>query len=204
MPSARHGLILLCILAASLGLSVPVVRMRSASEARWPQADSLFRVDDWMVDPEQVEPNGAGVLLRRSYRDAVGHSAELVVWSVPQPHAKQLFRKGPDRDFLGAGYTTEAMPDGLVPPIPGGGALIARQGPRAWLLVYMYGERRGPLGDGPDAWILSELDGLFDRPNNYFLARLGIPFDGSPPAQDAARLSGVLFQRLTDWYSQSV
>jgi len=56
---------------------------------------------------------------------------------------------------------------------------------------------------GPLAWGLAELDALLDRPNDYFLARLLVPFTGSLEPADAAEavsLADVLFPRLGTWY----
>jgi hypothetical protein len=207
MPYARHCLILLALLATGLALLGVLVPQRSEVVARWPESDLLFQVDGWTVGPEQVDVNADGVagavLLQRTYAGPGGARAELVVWSTAEPQGKQLFRRGPDRDYLGAGYVTEPAPAGLVPPMPGGGALIARQGAQAWLLLYALGERRGALGSGPRAWLFAELDALLDQPNHYFLARIGVPFraDEPPPAADASGLAGTLFPRLTDWYA---
>jgi hypothetical protein len=210
MPGARHSLILLLFLAAALACSALLAIRHDRPAGRWPADDAFFNVSGYSVDAGQVDlsqdPESTAVLLQRSYHDdATGRPAELAVWSNPQPDAKQLFRKGPDRDFLGAGYTTEPAPEGLVPPVPGGGALIARQGDYTWLVLYMFGERRGALGNGPEAWFFGEFDALLDERNDYFLARISVPYSTAeePPTAMASGLATTLFSRLTDWYAQA-
>lgn len=209
MPNHRNCLILLAVLATALGLQSVLVAGRSHPPARWPRDDAFFEVGGWSVTAEQadVTDNGGSwaVLVQRTYVHlSTSTSANLVMWSNPQPEARALFRKGPDRDYLGDGYVTEAAPTGLLAATPGGGAIIARRGEDAWLLVYMFGERRGALGNGPTAWAFGELDALLDRPNDYFLARLGIPYQAAepPPGALADQLAAAMFPRLTDWYSR--
>jgi hypothetical protein len=204
---ARHCLILLTVLMAGLAARSMVDSPHTDLVARWPANDALFEVDGWTVGPEVqlYQPNEDGAaLIQRTYTGPGGEEAEFVLWSVAQPRGQQLLRKGPDRDYLGAGFTTEAAPAGLVPPIPGGGAMIARQGPYGWLLLYSLGERRGALGNGAPAWLFAELDAVLDQPNHYFLARISLPFgaDEPPPAAEASRLARTLFPRLTEWYAQ--
>jgi hypothetical protein len=174
--------------------------------ARWPSDESVFQASGWLVASATVDTiqsdEETEAIVQRTYRRAGGNPmGELVVWTHPQPQAKTQFRKGPDRDLLGDGYTIEAAPAGLVAPIEGGGVLIARRGGQAWLALYTFGERRGRIGSGPLAWGFAELDAVLDRPNDYFLARLLFPLDLDTAAlQSESELADVLFARLGGWY----
>jgi hypothetical protein len=201
---------MLVVVVVALGCAALMAISHERPPGRWPTDDALFEVNGYAAGAARVDvssdPESTAVLLQRSYRDlATGRPAELVVWSNPQPDAKQLFRKGPARDFLGSGYTTEPAPEHLVPPVPGGGALVATQGDNAWLVLYMFGERRGALGNGVTAWVFGELDALLDQPNDYYLARVSVPFESveAPPSELATNLATPLFSRLTAWYAQA-
>jgi len=209
MASSRSYLILLATLATAYVLSSTTLAPRTIAPGRWPMDDSVFDVPGWSVGTPTVELgdgiDNTAALVQRTYFDQSSDlQAGLVLWTNPQPEGKMLFRKGPDRDFLSAGYVIGSAPSELTPP-PGGGALIAARGRAEWLLVYTYGERRGLLGDGPLAWFLAELDGLMDRPNDYFLARVQVPFDAAaaPPVAAASQLARVLFPRLAAWYGNA-
>lgn len=70
-------------------------------------------------------------------------------------------------------------------------------------MLHAYGERRGLLDIGPLALTTAELDALFDEPNDSFLARIIVPFDGflsAPPVAEATSLADVFFPRLDGWY----
>jgi hypothetical protein len=205
MPSSTRSLVLLGLLLVGC-VGVHFANERQLSPARWPTDEAVFQSDGWVVGPPTVDTvqndEETEAIVQRSYR-RIGApvNVELVVWTHPQPQAKTQFRKGADRDLLGDGYAIEAAPAGQVPPIEGGGALIARRGSDAWLALYTFGERRGRLGNGPLAWGLAELDALLDAPNNYYLARLLIPLDADPSSLEAANgLANVLFARLGAWY----
>jgi hypothetical protein len=209
MPDFRRGLILLVIVALGAILAATIVRPRPERAARWPADDSLYELDGWVARAPEVTlgqtDEETRALVQRVLVGADGTQAALDLWTNPQPQAKMLFRKGPDRDFLGAGYTSEPLPSALL-PIAGGGAIVARRGSEAWLLVYTYGERRGLLGNEPLAWGLAEWDALMDQPNDYFLARIALPFDAAsspPPIATATSLSQILFPRLAAWYAHS-
>jgi hypothetical protein len=143
-----------------------------------------------------------GAVLSRAYHRVDDDIyADLALWTVPQPRARMLFRKGPDRDYQGAGFTIEPAPATVFAPRPGRDALIARRGSEAYLLVYAFGERRGLLGAGPNAWVVAELDGLLDTPNHYFLARVSVPLDWALEHPTAsADLADTLVGQLADWY----
>ncbi|MEA2640632.1 MAG: hypothetical protein QOF51_2026 [Chloroflexota bacterium] len=198
-------LTLLAVLAVGLGLAVPLSRSGPMTVARWPTDDTMYQVEDWAPGALQVQSftdPEPGAILQRSYNRLGGGMAQLVVWTVPQPQAKTLFRKGPDRDFLGAGYTSEeALPE-IIRPV-NGGARVVRRGAEAWLLLYTFGERRGVLGDSASAWLLAESDALLDHPNDYFLARIGVPLNSPSSVEptDATHLLDTLAARLAAWYA---
>ena len=208
MPDPRRSLILLAVLVVGLGLAGWLASPPRQTQGRWPTDDALFNVSGWAVDSGQVglgqDPDSTAVLLQKTYRNlTTAQPAYLAMWSNPQPEARALFRKGPDRDFLGAGFTTQPAPESLVPVVPGGGALIASKGDEQWLLIYMFGERRGAVGNGRKAWFYGEMDALLDQPNNYFLARVSIPFKyiDAPLAASANDLASTVFARLTAFYA---
>jgi hypothetical protein len=214
---------LLAVLLVGNGLAQLLSRECPPASPQFPSDDAVYQLAGWEVGALQVhefsdpEP---GAIVQRAYRHGGGTTARLVVWIVPQPYAKTLLRKGPDRDFLGAGYLAEAAPATVAPPAHGS-ARILRRGDETWLLFSAYGERRGLLGEGlPDqarAWVWAEADALLDRPNQYFMARLQVPLSAGPssagpapaapptplhPARlEATRLAEVLFARLAGWYA---
>lgn len=198
-------ILLVCVIVGSL-LSIAATN-RSSRQPRWPADEGVFVLDNWRAGPIDVQTGDGdrytGALLRRIYVDGAGHQLTLDIWANPQPQAKMLFRKGPDRDFLGAGYITETVGSDIAPARQGGGTLIARRGADAWLLVYGYGEKRGLLGNGPRAWIFAEWDALLDAPNDYFLARVITPYRGDQDSIDRAIFAAnTLFPRLATWYAQ--
>lgn len=206
MLSLHRGLMLmlLALVGGTLGMAADYHAPRSA---RWPAADDIYEVPGWKVGLPQLEfgdgNQTTSVLLRRLYVDAAGDQVTFDLWANPQPEAKMLFRKGADRDFLGAGYLTQPVGSDLLAPQPGRGALIARRGSDpAWLLIYGFGEKRGMLGDGPQAWLFAEWDALLDQPNDYYLARLAIPFTSAPPIGFASTLADQVLPKIASWYAR--
>lgn len=207
MPSVARILIVLALVLPSI-VGVHLSEARKLQPARWPTDDAVFSVPGWTVSSASVETvdtsEETGATIQRKYnnRDS-GIVAELVIWTHPEPQAKTQFRKGPDRDLLGDGYTIEPTPAGLVAPIQGGGVLIARQGDHAWLGLYTFGEKRGRLGNGLQAWSLAELDSLLDQPNDYYLARVLVPYNAgdAAAAERVSNLAAAVFDRLARWYS---
>ena len=116
--------------------------------------------------------------------------------------AKNVYRYGGDLAFLGMGYTSELVPPSVVPS--GHDAYILRREGDLGLVLYTYGERRGLVGNGPNAWGLSVLDAVLGRPNDYFQASLFVPLEGldSPVVQDAVALADTVFPRLAAWYAE--
>jgi hypothetical protein len=208
MPTTGRLIAVLIVFAVGAVLTWTVVPAGPERSARIPDDDALYALPGWVASSPAVTlgqtDEDTRAVVRRVLTADAGMQATLDLWTNPQPQAKMLFRKGPDRDFLGAGYVTESLAASFG-PVPGGGALIARQGSETWLLVYTFGERRGRLGDGPVAWGLAEWDALLDQPNDYFLVRIALPFDAlrsPPPVQAARQLSETLFPRLAAWYAQ--
>jgi hypothetical protein len=206
VPSTRRYLIVLAVLAVGYGLSWPIGR-HALAPPRWPTDDGVFAVAGWSMGPLRVvemqhTDEASQAIIQRTYLRDSGLEARLVVWTVPQPQAKTLFRKGPDRDFLGAGFISDPAPAGL-PAAGERGALIVQRGPRASLLLYVHGERRGLLGSGPLAWGLAEMDALLDSPNDYFLARIDVPLQNGqlPPTSETIELADTVFAHLAAWYA---
>jgi hypothetical protein len=205
MPSTARSLVLFGLLLVGC-VAMRFSADRLLSPARWPSDEGVFQADGWRVAPAAVDTiqtsEETEAIIQRAYRRVdANQTGNLVVWTHPQPQAKTQFRKGPDRDLLGDGYLIEPAPPGLVPPIEGGGAFIARRGSEAWLGLYTFGERRGRLGAGPLGWGLAELDAVLDAPNDYFLARLLFPLDLDPTAlRSASELADMLFASLGAWY----
>jgi hypothetical protein len=219
---------LLAVLLVGNGLAQLLSREGPPASPQVPTDDAVYQLAGWEMGPLEVheftdpEP---GAILQRAYQHGGGTTARLVVWIVPQPYAKTLLRKGPDRDFLGVGYLAEAAPAAVASPAHGS-ARILRRGDETWLLFSVYGERRGLLGERlPDqarAWVWAGADALLDRPNQYFMARLQVPLSPGPTSADpmpaappatmhptqleptrpeATRLAEVLFTRLAGWYT---
>jgi hypothetical protein len=210
MATNRQYLSLLAILVVGLALSGLAGGERTLAPAHWPASDSVYEVDGWSMQPAIVEadanPQQSLAIVQRAYWRAGENPATFVLWTQPQPQAKTLLRKGPDRDFLGAGYTSAPAPAELAASQPGRGALIARRGDDdAWLVLYTYGDRRGLVSMDLMAWVFAESDAFFDLPNDYFLARILVPFNASvasPPIAQATSLADVLFPRLASWYRE--
>lgn len=206
MRNTQRHLILLAVLLAGYGMSLLVGSDRSPAAAHWPTSESVVVVEGWVVEPAAVHAWGKpepGAIVERRYQHPAGTTAWLTLWTVPQPHAKTLLRKGPDRDLLGAGFSSETVPTGVLPLAEGQGALVARRGAERWLALYAYGEQRGLLGNSPQAWGLATVDALLDRPNDYFIARILVRWDDTEthvPVR-ARELADVLFPRLAAWYA---
>src|SRR5450759_1760693 len=111
MPSTARSLVLVgLLLAGCIGMRFSSDRQLSA--ARWPSDEVVFQAAAWLVAPAKVDTvqtdEETEAIVQRSYRRIGGNqTGNLVVWTHPQPQAKTQFRKGPDRDLLGDGYTVE-------------------------------------------------------------------------------------------------
>jgi hypothetical protein len=74
----------------------------------------------------------------------------------------------------------------------------------AWLLLHVFGEQRGTVGNGPLGWGLAAMDSLAGRRNNYYLLSVLIPIHaGELATERGIVLTDFLFSRLTAWYAQS-
>lgn len=167
--------------------------------ARWPSQEELFFVEGWNVSSEIAERvNGMDYISRRYWR-ADGTKATFVLST--SAVAKTVYRAGAEVPFHGSGYTVAPAPTSLVSSRELA-AFTARKENEEYLLLYAFGERRGLLGNGLQAWSLVALDAVFGQPNDYFLARVLVPLhelDASQAAQ-VAGLAESLFPRLASWY----
>jgi hypothetical protein len=195
-------LLLACVLLVPV-VVLPLGRSAATPEAaRWPTDDSVYAVDGWTLGQARVDIAPAQFrVVSRTYTRADGTSAELALWT--SPDAKRIYRAGPEVPYLNAGYRAEPAPVGLVPAATRREALLLRKDSATWLELHAYGERRGMLGAGLQAWAGVVLDSLVGRPNDYYLIRLTLPLVGdiSGRARDAAHLMDVVAPRLSAWYA---
>jgi hypothetical protein len=198
-----RALILVGVLAIGCGLLVAFGKPPIVSATRWPAADTLYAVPGWLVGPEMVDSQIRGVhMVSRRFARLYGSGRTLATLFIrTNTEAKNVYRYGGDVAFLGAGYTSEPAPPSLVPP--GHDAYILRRDSDLALVLYTYGERRGLVGNGPNAWGLSVLDAVLGRPNDYYQASLFVPLEGldSPVVAEAVVLADTLFPRVAAWYA---
>ena len=104
--------------------------------------------------------------------------------------------------FSATATQIEPAPADLVKEAGSREAFVARRGTEAWLQLSIYGERRGQFGSGVTGWALSILDAQLGRPNDYYLARVVVPFDERDRAATLANvaLADTLFPRLAGYY----
>jgi hypothetical protein len=167
---------------------------------RWPTEDSVYGVDGWVADePNLAQAHGVSYI-GRTYRRPDGQAAVLTV--ATSASAKAIYRAGAEVPFLGSGYAVDAPPPDSIPSAPGRSALLVRHGNQAGAVLYAYGERRGPLGNGPLAWALVGVDAVLGHSNNYYLASMLVPYDsGSMTVRpDFVELADVVLPRLAAWY----
>jgi len=137
--------------------------------------------------------------ISRRYWRADGTTATLVLST--SPIAKSIYRAGADVPFHGSGYAVAPAPASIVSSSEVA-AFTARKENEEYLLLYAFGERRGLLGNGLQAWGLVALDAIFGQPNDYFLARVLAPLHELDALQ-AAQVAGLaerLFPRLASSY----
>jgi hypothetical protein len=196
----RRYLFLIGLFALSAWALAGMAPARSPDAARWPTDDSVFAVEGWTVGPITIETANGVTFVSRTYDR---NSTSLTLTISTSPEVKRIYRAGPEVPFLGAGFTLDSRVDQLVPIATGRGAILARQGKDAWLAIHAYGERRGLLGNGPVGWGAAIVDGILDRPNDYFLARVVTRFGGDNPnvAVDAMTITDEVFPRLAGWYA---
>jgi hypothetical protein len=188
----RPSLVLIGLFVAS---AVLLANMSTPTEAapRWPADGPIYAVDGWTVSAASVDTSRPGLAtVSHTYLNSAGTRATLVVST--SPIAKAVYRAGAAVPFLGSGFTVEPLPvDGARE------AFIARRGNESWLQVSTYGERRGQFGSGPVAWGLTIVDSMLGHGNDYYLARLVVPYDASSASQTVT-LADTLFPRLAAYY----
>lgn len=187
-------------LLAGAGLYAAIGGAPGAGTPRWPTDDGVYSADAWTVGPQQVERINTADVVTRTLRGPGGSSAMLTLVTNQAP---KLYAAGAEVPFLGSGYSTEPAPSSVGPESDGVASLVARRGTEQWLVMYVYGERRGLLGNGPTAWALAVLDGLTARPNDYYKLFLIVRADqlDDRSARDVAQLAHTVFPRIAAWYA---
>ena len=198
-PNIRY-LFLSVLLLAGAGAYALLGEPLGVGTPRWPTSDAVYAVDAWSAGPLNVQQVNTADFITREYRDDVGTLATLTIETYQTP---KLYAAGPEVPFLGNGYVVSTPAPDRVPVTDTIGALVARQGTDAWLVMYAYGERRGLLGNGPLAWTFAVTDGLLARPNDYFKLYLSVRADDSDTDLDHAvsQLAHTLFWRIQAWYA---
>ena len=178
------------VLLASIGVPVD-------TSPRWP---TDITADGWSVGPESLDSSRPGVAtVTRVLTHPSGARASYIITT--SPNAKTVFRAGAAVPYLGNGYSVEP-----AQAVPGSGyreAFIARRAANeAWLQISIYGERRGQFGSGVLGWSLATLDSLLGRANDYYLARIVMPYDDAHPelARAALGLADILFPQAGEFY----
>jgi hypothetical protein len=176
---------------------------RPLHDARWPVDEATYAVDGWTTGAAEVLNPGGGSIVLRRYDGPDGLHATLVLRS--SPAAKHIYRSGAEVPFLGAGYGVSAMPSDLAPP-PRYRGLLAWREDQGFLVLHVYGDRRGLQEGSVVSWAAAILDAIQDQPNDYFQASLLFtldrPIERVWPLADA--LASELFPRLAGWYAAPV
>jgi hypothetical protein len=195
----RPALILIALFVGAswllANISVPF-----ESDPRWPADGDVYAVDGWTVSPATVDTSRPGqAMVTRLFTQDRTRATVVITTS---PNAKAIFRAGAAVPFLGNGYSIEPAPTDLVPASGSREAFVARRGNEAWLQLSIYGERRGQFGSGVVGWALSILDAQLGRANDYYLARIVVPFDERDRAatQRSVALADAFFPRLAGYY----
>jgi len=202
---ARRALTLTVVFVLAAVLLISVSAPQVESTPAFPAEISAYAIDGWMVSPASVDGRAGVAFVSREYARVDGARARLSITTSPQ--AKLVYRAGADVPFLGNGYSVEPAPASLVPISSNRSAQIARRGTEAWLQIATFGERRGAFDNGPVAWSLAIFDMVLGRPNDYYLARILVPFDERNPSTSAAyavELANTLFPRLAAFYTPRV
>jgi hypothetical protein len=174
-----------------MGIQAPAV----TGEPRWPRGETLLAVDGWQVSAPNADARPGITYVTYVYtRPSDGAQVSLVIST--SPINKAIYRAGADVPFLGNGF--EVMPAPPAAQAPGRQAIVATRGDETWLQVSAYGERRGQLGNGTQAWAWTILDSVLGRPNDYYLLRLAAPDPALAP--DVATLADQLFPRISTWF----
>jgi hypothetical protein len=196
----RHIGVLIAVLFAGASLYAAFGEPHGAGSPRWPSADALYAVDGWSAGLERPDQGG---FVSRTFTSQSGRTATLSIFSNQTP---KLYGAGAEVPYLGNGYSVDTPESGAVlPPLSDGvHGLIARRGAEQWLVLYAYGERRGLLGNGPQAWALALFDGILGRDNDYYKLYLATRTVGTEVDDrgDMSQLATTLFGRIADFYSR--
>jgi hypothetical protein len=195
-------LVLAAVLGAGYALAVSVSPAESAAP-RAPTDAGVYRVEGWATSRPTVETAWGIQSSSRRYGRPDGTIAGLTVRTSPE--AKHIYKSGSELPYLGAGYTVEAPPPGLIAPGARYDAFLARREGELNLVFHAFGERRGLMGNGPLAWGLAGVDGVLGQANDYYQLSLVVPLDrpDAPRGGAVAELAATLFPRLASWYSQA-
>jgi hypothetical protein len=198
--TSRRALVLAAVFAVGLAVYWGGNGAEQSLANRWPTEESVYGVDGWVVgDPSVSQAHGVSYV-SRTYTRADRQTAVLSV--ATSSSAKAIYRAGAEVPFLGSGYAVDAPPPDAIPSAPGRSALVVRHGNQAGAVLYVYGERRGALGNGPLAWALVGVDAVLGRSNDYYLATVLVPYDsGSRMVRaDFVALADAVLPRLAAWY----
>jgi hypothetical protein len=193
-----RALALAAIFAVAAVLMVAVNAPHTELAPRVPADSGMFAVDGWQVGEGGVDGRTSVTYLSRDFvRASDGARASLVITSSPQ--SKLVYRAGADVPLLGNGYSVEPLDSA-----PDRSVLVARRGNEAWLQIAAFGERRGTFGNGAVAWSLAVVDAVLGRNNDYYLARVLVPYSDSSVESGAAaatQLADALFPRIAAYYA---
>jgi len=193
-PAAR-GLVLIALFGITAVLLQNVNPASTDHAPRWPTERSAYAVDGWRVAEPAVDDTRPGLTMVTRVLTSDDKAVRGTVVLSTSPIAKAIYRAGPDVPFLGAGYRVE--PVARTGPYE---AFVASRGTEAWLQISVFGERRGQFGTGAVAWTLSTVDSIFGMPNDYYLARVVVPYEEQNTERTIA-LANALFPKLAAYYA---
>lgn len=197
----RRALIVAALFAVGFALYWVGGRPAQGLENRLPTEEAVYGADGWFVGQPSLSHAHGVSYVSRTYGRPDGQAGVLTV--ATSTSAKAIYRAGAEVPFLGSGYSVDSPPPDSVPSAPGRSAILVRQGSRAGAVLYAYGERRGPLGNGPLAWAMVGVDAVLGRSNDYYLASFVVPYDsGTMKVQpDFVALADAVLPRLAAWYA---
>jgi hypothetical protein len=140
--------------------------------------------------------------MTRQYRsDADGSHVIFVLTTSENP--KTVYRAGADVPFLGNGYENVPLSPDSAGFAKGRNLAYLRRGDDGWLQTYVFGERRGVIGNGVVGWGFAVLDTVLGRPDDYYLLRVMLSTTSGAPqdVQRAVSFADVLFPRIEEWYA---
>jgi hypothetical protein len=161
----------------------------------------VLAVDGWQESDAHLNLGNGNAYVVCSYTRG-DTLAPLTFELTTGPTGKSVYRADATVPYLGGGYTIEPAPSDITARLaPADSAFVARSGPRAWLEVHTYGERRGVVGNLLAGWALVAFDLLLGRSNDYYLERVVAPLDADREA--TVDLAHALFPRVAAWYEST-